>query len=213
MKQILIYGDSLSWGIIPQTRMRLDFNERWSGIFEQTLTKLWAPVRVFEDCLNGRRTNLEDPEKQGRNGVTGIQQKIEMHSPLALVVIMLGTNDFQDSHHYLSKDSASGLRELILAIRSAQLEPCYQLPQILIVAPPVIHEPQGSIAQKFLSYQTKDMNNLAQHYSDIAQSEHCHFFDANSVIQVSNLDGVHCNASQHKVLGNCLAQYVVDILS
>lgn len=213
MKQILVYGDSLSWGIIPQTRARLDFNLRWPGIFEQKLNELWGKVRIFEDCLNGRRTNLEDTQKKGRNGLSGIQQKIEMHSPLALVVLMLGTNDFQDSHHYLSEDSAAGLRKLIIAIKNAQIEPCYQTPKILIVSPPVIHEPKGPIAQKFLNYHNKDMINLAQHYSEIAEAEQCYFFDASSVIKVSDLDGVHCDASQHKTLGESLARYVIDIFS
>jgi lysophospholipase L1-like esterase len=31
MQQILVYGDSLSRGIIPSTRRRLGFVERWSG--------------------------------------------------------------------------------------------------------------------------------------------------------------------------------------
>ena len=34
MKQILVYGDSLSWGIVPGTRHRLPFAERWPGILE-----------------------------------------------------------------------------------------------------------------------------------------------------------------------------------
>ena len=29
MKPILVYADSLTWGIIPDTRLRLPFEERW----------------------------------------------------------------------------------------------------------------------------------------------------------------------------------------
>jgi len=29
MKPILVYGDSLSWGIIPETRQRFAFDQRW----------------------------------------------------------------------------------------------------------------------------------------------------------------------------------------
>ena len=29
MKQILVYGDSLTWGIVPGTRRRLLFSQRW----------------------------------------------------------------------------------------------------------------------------------------------------------------------------------------
>jgi hypothetical protein len=36
--------------------------------------------------------------KPGRNGLIGLEQRIEVNSPLALVSIMLGTNDFQTGH-------------------------------------------------------------------------------------------------------------------
>ena len=34
MQQILVYGDSLTWGIIPNTRERLPFEKRWPGAME-----------------------------------------------------------------------------------------------------------------------------------------------------------------------------------
>ncbi|MCA9195372.1 MAG: hypothetical protein KDB03_26555 [Planctomycetales bacterium] len=37
MDQILVYGDSLSWGIIPGTRERLPFSKRWPGVLEAEL--------------------------------------------------------------------------------------------------------------------------------------------------------------------------------
>ena len=55
MQQILVYADSLSWGIVPLTRKRLPFEARWPGVLEQALALGGHPVRVIEDCLNGRR--------------------------------------------------------------------------------------------------------------------------------------------------------------
>ena len=43
-------------------------------------------------------TVWEDPFKPGRNGLLGIGQRIEVNSPLAMVILMLGTNDFQSMH-------------------------------------------------------------------------------------------------------------------
>ncbi|HUO66056.1 MAG TPA: GDSL family lipase, partial [Gammaproteobacteria bacterium] len=83
MQQILVYSDSLSWGIVPNTRKRLGFSERWPGVMEDHLIRAGRGVRVIEDCLNGRRTVWEDPFKPGRNGLTGLQQRIEVSSPLA----------------------------------------------------------------------------------------------------------------------------------
>ena len=98
MLQILVYGDSLSWGIIPNTRLRLSFEERWPGVMELALGSAGLRVRVIEDCLIGRRTAWDDPFKPGRNGLVGLEQRIEIHSPLAMVIVMLGTNDFQAMH-------------------------------------------------------------------------------------------------------------------
>ena len=56
MHQILVYADSLSWGIVPTTRQRLDFDRRWPGVMENALNGDRRRVRVIEDCLNGRRT-------------------------------------------------------------------------------------------------------------------------------------------------------------
>ena len=75
------------------------------------------PVRVIEDCLNGRRTVWDDPFKPGRNGLDGIEQRIEVNSPLALVILMLGTNDFQSMHQHNASHSAQGIASLVRAIR------------------------------------------------------------------------------------------------
>lgn len=52
MIQILVYGDSLTWGIIPNTRRRLPFEARWPGVMEHDLVTAQRHVRVIEDCLN-----------------------------------------------------------------------------------------------------------------------------------------------------------------
>lgn len=82
MEQILIYSDSLTWGIIPNTRQRLPFDQRWPGVCERKLLEQGFKVRILENCLNGRRTVWSDPFKAGRDGSEHLAQVIEMHSPL-----------------------------------------------------------------------------------------------------------------------------------
>src|SRR4029077_6029194 len=93
MNHILVYGDSLTWGIVPGTRERLPFPVRWTGVMESALAKTGPVGRVIGDRLNGRRTGCGDPFKPGRNGLVGLEQRIEAPSPLALVIVMLGIND------------------------------------------------------------------------------------------------------------------------
>jgi lysophospholipase L1-like esterase len=213
MDHILVYSDSLTWGIVPDTRKRLPFDERWPGVLENTLNGNDRRVRVIEDCLNGRRTVWEDPFKPGRNGLQGLQQRIEINSPLALVILMLGTNDFQFSHPYNNAWSAAqGIAALVNEIRQAPIEPTMPVPPILIVCPPPIQSPQGSIAAKFAGAEQR-CPGLADAYRVTSCALGCHFFDAGSVTSASKVDGIHLDQDQHLALGRALADVVASILS
>lgn len=212
MQHILVYSDSLSWGIVPTTRKRLHFEQRWPGVMEISLCSSGQKVRVIEDCLNGRRTVWDDPFKPGRNGLVGLAQRIEIHSPLDLVVLMLGTNDFQSMHEYNAWHSSQGISALVSAIRTAPIEPGMPMPQILVVAPPAIRMPKGPIAPKFEGGETKCIG-LSAAYQLVCEEVDCHFFDAGSVITSSNVDGVHLDLEQHWALGNAMAEVVQPLLS
>lgn len=212
MQNILVYGDSLSWGIIPDSRQRLPFDERWPGIVERNLNRSGQHVRVIEDCLNGRRTVWEDPFKPGRNGLQGVGQTIEKHSPLDLVVLMLGTNDFQFSHTFNRAWSvALGIAALVNAIRAAPLEPGMPVPPVLIVAPPAPDQPKGIFGPKFEGA-GKRAHGLGDAYRTTASELRCGFFDAGEVVCVSPKDGVHLDRGDHLKLGNALTAVIAGIL-
>lgn len=211
MQQILVYSDSLSWGIVPGTRRRLDFDQRWPGVMEIALAGAGRRVRVVEDCLNGRRTVLDDPFKAGRNGLAGLAQRIEINSPLALVVLMLGTNDLQSMHQHHAWHAAQGVAALVGAIRAAPVEPGMPVPAVLVVAPPPIHQAQGAIAPKFAGAEHK-CAGLAEAYRDVCKELGCHFFDAGSVVAASRVDGIHLDREPHALLGLALSGVVGALL-
>jgi len=211
MQHILVYSDSLSWGIVPTTRRRLAFDQRWPGVMEAALCAAGRPVRVIEDCLNGRRTVWDDPFKPGRNGLAGLAQRIEIHSPLALVVLMLGTNDFQSMHDHNAWHSSQGILALVQAIRTAPIEPGMPTPPILVIAPPAIRTPKGPIAPKFAGGETKCVG-LAAAYRQVCEEAGCDFFDAGSVTTSSKVDGVHLDAEQHLALGTAVSEVVSVLL-
>jgi lysophospholipase L1-like esterase len=211
MHQLFVYADSLSWGIIPTTRERLGFDHRWPGVLEAELLKHGRSVRVLEDCLNGRRTVFEDSFLPGRNGLVGLAQKIEMNSPLAVVIVMLGTNDFQSVHPHTAWHAAQGMATLVRAIRQAPIEPGMPTPPTLVVVPPPIEVPRGPIAAKFAGAAEKCVG-LAQAYREVCSALNCHYFDAGTVTSSSRVDGAHLDADQHAVLGRALASVVAEII-
>ena len=212
MHQILVYADSLSWGIIPNTRKRFNFEQRWPGVMEIELQQMGLSVRVIEDCLNGRRTVWEDPFKPGRKGITGIEQRIEVNSPLSLVILSLGTNDFQSMHQYNPYHSAQGLGAIIDSIRRSPIEPGMSIPPILVLAPPPIQKARGVIAPKFEGAELKAVA-LTSMIEQIADEKDCAFFEAGSVTTTSKIDGVHLDEDQHLALGNAMARKVASLLA
>ena len=211
MHHILVYSDSLSWGIIPNTRNRLPFGRRWPGVLEIALSAAGEQVRVIEDCLNGRRTAWDDPFKPGRNGNEGLAQRIEIHSPLKLVILMLGTNDFQSMHQNNAWHSAQGILALISTIRTAPIEPGMPVPSIMVVCPPPIKKPSGPIAPKFEGGEIK-CEGLADAYRQVCEQVKCHFFDSSEVIMSSKVDGVHLDVEQHETLGKELSKRTLQLL-
>jgi len=211
MHQILVYADSLTWGIVPNTRRRLPFHQRWPGVMEGTLIADGRSVRVIEDALNGRRTVWEDPYKPGRNGLLGLEQRIEVNSPLSLVLLMLGTNDFQSMHEHNAWHSAQGIGALLRAIRRSPVEPDMPIPKVVVIAPPPICTPRGPIAPKFHGAESKSIG-LAEAYEQVARELDCGFFDAARVVASSIIDGVHLDVEQHAKLGRALAVVVGELL-
>lgn len=211
MRQILVYGDSLSWGINPGTRERHPYGVRWPTVLESGLSGIGVPIRVLEDCLNGRRTVFDDPFLPGRNGLNELGQIIEKHSPLALVIVMLGTNDFQSMHPHNAWHASRGMARLVKAIREAPIEPGMPVPPVLIVCPPAITQPAGTIAPKFAGGEVKCVG-LAAAYRAVAEELSCPVFDAGSVVTASKVDGVHLDAAEHILLGRKMVEVVRPLL-
>jgi lysophospholipase L1-like esterase len=211
MDQILIYSDSLTWGIIPNTRERLTYDKRWPGVFEKTLSDMGKNIRVIENCLNGRRTAWSDPFKEGRDGSVGLAQVIEMNSPLKLVILMLGTNDFQCMHNNNAWLSSQGMAKLINIVRQAPIEPGMPVPEILVVSPPKIIKPKGSIAPKFNGAENRDIG-LASELERLSKEYSTYFFDTATVTEASAVDGIHLDEGQHLELGKAIAKAVADVI-
>ena len=86
MKQILCFGDSNTYGLIPGTKDRYDWDTRWSGRIGQ---RLWEDgCRIVEEGLCGRTTVFDDPLRDGRRGTELLSVILETHKPVDVVVLM-----------------------------------------------------------------------------------------------------------------------------
>ena len=66
MKQLLCFGDSNTWGLIPKSTERYSWGVRWTSILQEKLND--SDIRIIEEGLCGR-TTIYDAYRANRNGL------------------------------------------------------------------------------------------------------------------------------------------------
>ncbi|MDI9594228.1 MAG: SGNH/GDSL hydrolase family protein, partial [Atribacterota bacterium] len=133
VKEILCFGDSLTWGWNPVDRGRYPFEKRWTGVLQKELGK---DYRIIEEGLNGRTTIWDDPIEGEKNGKKYLIPCLESHLPLDLVIIMLGTNDLKLRFNKSAFDIAAAADSLIQLVQKSRAGRDSQSPKALLVSPP-----------------------------------------------------------------------------
>lgn len=210
MHTVLCYGDSNTWGQVPGSASvnRFAPAKRWPGVLRQALGERWS---VIEEGLCGRTTVRDDPiEGAHKNGRTYLRPCLEAHTPLDLVIVMLGTNDLKVRFHSPPSEVAMGVGVLVHDIREVAMRADGSQPEILIVSPPPMLSDLKEWEPVFAGAPEKS-KRLALELERLADSLECHFFDAGSVAACHADDGFHLGADAHSALGLALAQEVEAI--
>ena len=210
MKYILCYGDSNTWGYIPGSGGRYDYNVRWTGIVGQLLG---SEYHIYENALNGRTTVFEDPIEEGRNGKMNFDTTLISNAPLDLVVLMLGVNDTKIRFHQETWDIGWGIDLLLSYIEKSAAGRDGRTPEILLISPVLLNEEWGKSLHGtvFDSTSVEKMKKMADVFEIIAKRHSCHFMNAAMYAKASG-DGVHMNEEAHKQLGIAIAKKIQTIL-
>ncbi|MGO2354244.1 MAG: SGNH/GDSL hydrolase family protein [Marinomonas foliarum] len=206
MATILCYGDSLTWGSIPNGG-RYPKHLRWPNILNDLLGK---HHQVINFGLPGRTTIWNDPFLEGRNGLSYLQAALETFGPVDILVLMLGTNDLKRHFNVGAFEAAKGVEKLIEKSRIPNPHG-FPSPTLVIIAPPNILSPTGSMAESF-SGAIEKSQHFHQYYQDIAAHNKCIFLNAAGVLQPSEVDGVHLDAQGNDTLAHALHEAIKDII-
>ena len=113
MKSILCYGDSNTYGLMPDSPDRYPRDVRWTGILQK---KLGEDYYVIEEGLSGRTTLWDDPIEEHKNGKKYLLPCLDSHKPVDLVILMLGTNDLKTRFSLTPFDIGASVEILFLFI-------------------------------------------------------------------------------------------------
>lgn len=207
MKQMVCFGDSNTYGLIPGGLGRFDWRERWCGIVGDYVEK--RGYRLAEEGLCGRTTTLQDPFWEGRSGENMFSYVLETHSPVDMLILMLGTNDLKSFFNPTAKSIGKGIEKLL-----DQADEICPEAQILLVSP--IHLGEKIWWDNYLpdfSPQSLEVSKqLAKEYERIAKERNLYFLDAACFAKPSETDQIHMDAESHRSLAVGLIGILSEIL-
>lgn len=208
MKNILCFGDSNTWGFIPESitesfPRRHPHDVRWTGVLARELGEgFW----VIEEGQNGRTTVHDDPFAQVRNAKAVLPAILESHKPLDLVVLMLGTNDLKNVFGVSPSEIAVGAKILAQSILTSDAGLAAKPPRLLLMCPPTVgqlsHLPD--LEAKLSNAQARSQQ-LPKHYEAVAAALGCAYLNTQEIITPSPVDGIHLDAAAHQKLGQAVA--------
>lgn len=219
--QILCYGDSNTYGTIPQSSQpsilynRYPEDIRWPCRLQRLLGDRFE---IIEEGLGGRTTIYEaqlEPFCRYANGLKYIPGVLMTHAPVDLVVVMLGTNDLHAINPPDESNLGVGIEKIVDEIRSIpQAGRNNTPPSILIVSP--IHFRQSQYRpetfEKFRGmYGVRLSHMFSEVYEEIAKRKGCFFLDASLCANPSEIDGVHFTESGHITLADALNKKIGEI--
>lgn len=207
-KRILIYGDSHTWGRIPNIYERYDTQTRWTGVLQQ---QLGTDYEIIEEGLRSRMAKGENPYVPDRDGYAQFPAIFSSHLPLDMVIFFLGTNDTNSRAQKTPADIAEDLGSYLPLVRETSESMGMQPPQHpMFIAPSIVDE---SVLKENSMFNGagKKSQELPQLIKAMAEEQGVLFFDASTVVVPSKEDGVHLNAENNITLGKALAQFLREI--
>ncbi len=200
MIRILCYGDSNTWGTIPDGSCKhCNITKAYPYFLQQILGKRYL---VISEGMPSRTTDLDDIKqpKGNRNGALFFPTCLISHDPIDYVVLFLGTNDMKEKFNRTVQQVVKVLEEKYIKFTRNCLAPeLTKVPKFIICAPPEIDEIKfdgftGATAK------SKCFNQL---FEKFAKENNCMFLP-NKILRCGK-DGIHLTTKSHKQLAEAIA--------
>ena len=207
MKQILCFGDSNTYGLIPKKGGRYEWTVRWTGRLNEKLGV--DDYHVIEEGLCGRTTIFDDPLRDYRNGFKLLPAVLETNENPDVVVLMLGTNDCKTVYGATSEVIGLGIERLIRLIKLYSSRS-----KILLISPIHFGDKvwQREYDPEFSKASIEVNEGLAVVYRGIADKENIFYLDASSVATPSDEDQEHMNEEGHAALAEAVYEKIKELV-
>lgn len=203
MKKILCFGDSNTWGYIPNLGARYDENTRWTSILQNLLGKKYEIVEA--GCCN-RTCFIDNPDGIEQTGYKVLPKYLD--NTFDIVILALGINDIQKFFNPSLIDIKKGIENLINITKSI----CPRA-KIIVISPARLSSfvKTQYFKRQFDDFAIEKSTHFSEIYKKSEEENNCLFFDWDKIVEVSQLDGLHFSKESHykiahKLYDFCLAR-------
>ena len=219
MINILVFGDSNSWGYTDKDQGKR-YNNRWPIILSKKLNNLGIKSHIHEDCLPGRTTNISDPiDGDHFNGASVFKSTLLAHSPIDLILLMLGTNDLKKRFNREPVDVGLGIKELINISKSTNSGKGSwhdeNKSELIVITPPTLSIKCSD--KNWINYDDwinayEKSKKLQSVFKKICLSENVEIIDSNNYVETSELDPIHWSKESHHKFGKGISKAILEII-
>ena len=198
MKKILCFGDSNTYGFVPQSGLRYDINTRWTGIL-QTLCN--NEFEITEAGCNNRTAFIDNPAGINQTGYKILPEYLKTNF-FDIVILAIGINDLQRFFNPTLNEFEQGMEKLIQITKNLSPKS-----KIILICPSKLNLAginNGIFSYQFDKISVEKSGKLSPIYKSLAEKYKCHFIDLNNIVDVSPLDGLHFSAESHKKIAENL---------
>lgn len=204
MKTILCFGDSNTYGFIPQSGLRYDKNTRWTGVL-QSLSK--DDFKIIEGGCNNRTAFIDNPAGIDQTGYKILPEYLKNQN-IDIIILAIGINDLQLFFKPSLEEFEQGMEKLINIAENLS-----QNSKIILVCPPILDLNginNGIFSFQFDKTSVEKSFKLPQIYKSLAKKHNCDFVDLNEIVKVSPLDGLHFSPESHKKIAEYLYKHLTQ---
>ncbi len=196
MKKVLCFGDSNTFGFIPENGGRYDKQTRWTGILAELLG---TDYKIIETGCNNRTAFTDNPAGVQMTGYKILPTLLS--EDLDLVILNIGINDLQKIYSTSQEDIEHGIKGLIRTVKAGAPRA-----KILLISPSClkVNILKSYFAQLFDENSIEKSTWLAPIYEKIAKEEGCEFLDMDKFVPASDLDGLHYTPEAHKKVASVI---------
>lgn len=207
MYNVLCFGDSNTWGFMPNLGTRYPRDVRWPGIVAKNLGE---DFYIIEEGMNGRTCGHSDIISPQRSGMDYIYPCLISQKPLDLIIVMLGTNDTKSRYHMNAFEISKAMTALLQSIQSILHWEAIDA-DILLIAPTPIDERSNIEDGQVDAHSIETSRKLASYYEAVARQMGVYYMNAADHVTEVGADGIHFTPKAHAQMAKAVTAKIQEI--